>query len=92
MRHDEARTRRLARRQIVRDVFFSHLGRVGTPDQIPQFADFGLQQTLLVESIAGIETLSLVPVGGSAETFEKVLRRDYEKWADVVKATGVKGE
>ena len=33
----------LARRQIVRDVFFSHLGRVGTPDQIPQFADFGLQ-------------------------------------------------
>jgi tripartite-type tricarboxylate transporter receptor subunit TctC len=44
------------------------------------------------EGIAGIETLSLVPVGGSAETFEKVLRRDYEKWADVVKATGVKGE
>jgi hypothetical protein len=33
-----------------------------------------------------------VPVGGSAETFEKVLRHDYERWADVVKATGVKGE
>ena len=33
----------LARRQIVRNVFFSHLGHVGTPDQIPQFADFGLQ-------------------------------------------------
>ena len=44
------------------------------------------------EGIAGLETLSLVPVGGSAETFEKVLRRDYEKWADVAKATGVKGE
>jgi tripartite-type tricarboxylate transporter receptor subunit TctC len=44
------------------------------------------------EGIAGIETLSLVPVGGSAETFEKVLRHDYERWADVVKATGVKGE
>jgi tripartite-type tricarboxylate transporter receptor subunit TctC len=44
------------------------------------------------EGIAGLETLSLVPVGGSAETFEKVLRRDYEKWADVVKATGVKGD
>ncbi|XSC44363.1 Bug family tripartite tricarboxylate transporter substrate binding protein [Bradyrhizobium sp. RDT10] len=44
------------------------------------------------EGVAGIETLSLVPVGGSAETFEKVLRRDYDKWADVVKATGVKGE
>jgi len=44
------------------------------------------------EGVAGIETLSLVPVGGSAEAFEKVLRRDYEKWADVVKATGVKGE
>ncbi len=33
----------LARRQIVRGVFFSHLGHVGTADQIPQFADFGLQ-------------------------------------------------
>ena len=44
------------------------------------------------EGVAGIETLSLVPVGGSAEAFEKVLRRDYDKWADVVKATGVKGE
>ena len=44
------------------------------------------------EGVAGIEALSLVPVGGSAEAFEKVLRRDYAKWADVVKATGVKGE
>jgi nanoRNase/pAp phosphatase (c-di-AMP/oligoRNAs hydrolase) len=33
----------LARRQIVRGVFFSHLGQVTTADQIPQFADFGLQ-------------------------------------------------
>src|SRR5207237_8318797 len=44
------------------------------------------------EGIAGIETLSLVPVGGSAETFEKVLRRDYERWADAVKATAGQGE
>ena len=44
------------------------------------------------EGVAGIETLSLVPVGGSADAFEKALRRDYAKWADVVKATGVKGE
>src|SRR5215218_6193505 len=44
------------------------------------------------EGVAGLEALSLIPVGGSAETFEKVLRRDYERWADVVKATGVKGE
>jgi tripartite-type tricarboxylate transporter receptor subunit TctC len=44
------------------------------------------------EGVAGLEALSLIPVGGSAETFEKVLRRDYERWADVVKATGVKGD
>ena len=44
------------------------------------------------EGVAGIETLSLIPVGGSAEAFEKALRRDHAKWADVVKATGVKGE
>ncbi len=33
----------LAKRQILRGVFFSHLGNVPTADQIPQFADFGLQ-------------------------------------------------
>ncbi len=33
----------LAKRQILRGVFFSHLGNVQTADQIPQFADFGLQ-------------------------------------------------
>jgi nanoRNase/pAp phosphatase (c-di-AMP/oligoRNAs hydrolase) len=33
----------LAKRQILKGVFFSHLGTVPTPDQIPQFADFGLQ-------------------------------------------------
>jgi nanoRNase/pAp phosphatase (c-di-AMP/oligoRNAs hydrolase) len=33
----------LARRQILKGVFFSHLGNVPTADQIPQFADFGLQ-------------------------------------------------
>jgi tripartite-type tricarboxylate transporter receptor subunit TctC len=44
------------------------------------------------EGVAGIEGLSLVPVGGSAEEFDKALRRDLVKWADVVKATGVKGE
>jgi nanoRNase/pAp phosphatase (c-di-AMP/oligoRNAs hydrolase) len=33
----------LANRQIQKGVFFSHLGHVPTPDQIPLFADFGLQ-------------------------------------------------
>src|SRR5215469_3177472 len=33
----------LAKRRIIKGVFFSHLGRVATADLIPQFADFGLQ-------------------------------------------------
>src|SRR5262245_1595478 len=33
----------LAKRQILKGVFFSHLGTVPTVDQIPLFADFGLQ-------------------------------------------------
>jgi len=33
----------LAKRTIVKGVFFSHLGPVATADLIPQFADFGLQ-------------------------------------------------
>jgi tripartite-type tricarboxylate transporter receptor subunit TctC len=44
------------------------------------------------EGVAGIESLSLIPVGGSADAFDKALRRDLDKWADVVKQTGVKGE
>jgi nanoRNase/pAp phosphatase (c-di-AMP/oligoRNAs hydrolase) len=33
----------LAKRRIIKGVFFSHLGTVATADLIPQFADFGLQ-------------------------------------------------
>ena len=44
------------------------------------------------EGVAGIEGLSLIPVGGSADAFDKALRRDLDRWADVVKQTGVKGE
>jgi tripartite-type tricarboxylate transporter receptor subunit TctC len=44
------------------------------------------------EGIAGLEALNLVPVGGSAEAFDAALRRDHARWADVVKAVGVKGE
>jgi tripartite-type tricarboxylate transporter receptor subunit TctC len=44
------------------------------------------------EGIAGLEAVSLIPVGGTAETFEATLRRDHARWADVVKAVGVKGE
>jgi len=46
----------------------------------------------LARGVAGLEAVSLMPVGGSAEAFEAALRRDYARWADVVKATGVKGE
>jgi tripartite-type tricarboxylate transporter receptor subunit TctC len=65
----------------------------GTPKEIVAKLSTELARIIASpEGVAGIETLSLVPVGGSAETFEKVLRRDYERWGDVVKATGVKGE
>ena len=44
------------------------------------------------EGVAGLEALSLVPVGGTAEAFDAALRRDLVRWDNVVKATGVKGE
>jgi tripartite-type tricarboxylate transporter receptor subunit TctC len=31
-------------------------------------------------------------VGGTAEAFEAALRRDHERWSDVVKSAGVKSE
>jgi tripartite-type tricarboxylate transporter receptor subunit TctC len=65
----------------------------GTPKEIvTKLSDELARIIASPEGVAGIETLSLVPVGGSAEAFEQALRRDYKKWADVVKATGVKGE
>lgn len=65
----------------------------GTPKEIvTKLSDELARIIASPEGITGIETLSLVPVGGSAEAFEKALRRDYEKWAEVVRATGVKGE
>ena len=48
--------------------------------------------SLRPEGIADLGAVSLMSVGGSAEAFEAALRRDYARWADVVKATGVKGE
>ena len=44
------------------------------------------------EGVAGLQALNLIPVGGSAETFEAVLRRDSARWANVAKAAGVRGE
>ena len=49
----------LAKRQILKGVFFSHLGNVPTADQIPQFADFGLQaegvEWSVVSGVVGTE-------------------------------------
>jgi nanoRNase/pAp phosphatase (c-di-AMP/oligoRNAs hydrolase) len=49
----------LARRRIVHEVFFSHLGRVAETDLVPQFADFGLQaegvEWSVVSGIVGAE-------------------------------------
>ena len=39
-----------------------------------------------------LEAVSLVPVGGTAEQFAAVIRKDAAIWADVAKAGGVKGE
>jgi tripartite-type tricarboxylate transporter receptor subunit TctC len=65
----------------------------GTPKEIVSKLSDELARIIASpEGIAGIEALSLVPVGGSAEAFDKALHRDLDKWADVVKRTGVKGE
>jgi len=44
------------------------------------------------EGVAGLQAVNLVPVGDSAESFEKTLKRDFERWATVAKTAGVKGE
>ena len=65
----------------------------GTPKEIvTKLSDELARIIASPEGVAGIEALSLIPVGGSAEAFDKALRRDLARWDDVVKATGVKGD
>lgn len=65
----------------------------GTPKDIVQKLSTELARIIASpEGVAGLEAVSLMPVGGTAEAFEAALRRDYARWADVVKAVGVKGE
>ncbi|MBI1725750.1 MAG: DHH family phosphoesterase [Candidatus Rokubacteria bacterium] len=49
----------LAKRKIVKGVFFAHLGPVATADLIPQFADFGLQaegvEWSVVSGVVGVD-------------------------------------
>ncbi len=44
------------------------------------------------EGVAGLQAVNLVPVGSTAEAFEATLKRDSERWANVAKTAGVKGE
>jgi tripartite-type tricarboxylate transporter receptor subunit TctC len=44
------------------------------------------------EGVAGLQAVNLVAVGDSAESFQKTLRRDFDRWATVAKTAGVKGE
>jgi tripartite-type tricarboxylate transporter receptor subunit TctC len=44
------------------------------------------------EGTAGLQAVNLVPVGDSAESFGNTLKRDFERWANVAKTAGVKGE
>lgn len=65
----------------------------GTPKDIVQKLSEELARIIASpEGVAGLEAVSLMPVGGTAEAFEAALRRDHARWADVVKAVGVKGE
>lgn len=41
------------------------------------------------DGVKGLEALSLMPVGGDAETFAAILRRDQERWANVAKTAGI---
>lgn len=65
----------------------------GTPKDIVQKLSAELARIIASpDGVAGLEAVSLMPVGGTAEAFEAALRRDHARWADVVKAVGVKGE
>jgi tripartite-type tricarboxylate transporter receptor subunit TctC len=44
------------------------------------------------EGMAGLQAVNLIPVGGTADSFEATLKRDFDRWATVAKTAGVRGE
>ncbi len=83
----------LAKRRIVKGVFFSHLGRVATVDLIPQFADFGLQAEGVEWSVVSGEVSGVGDLGsaGGHRTMAKAvmpLRDLLEAGGETRSATG----
>ncbi len=71
----------LARRKILKGVFFSHLGNVETVDTIPQFADFGLQaegvEWSVVSGVVGDEVHISVRNVGYVRSAGEVVRAAF---------------
>ena len=44
------------------------------------------------EGMAGLQAVNLIPVGGTADSFEATLKRDFDRWATVARTAGVRGE
>jgi tripartite-type tricarboxylate transporter receptor subunit TctC len=44
------------------------------------------------EGIAGLQSVNLIPVGGTPESFEATLKRDFDRWATVAKTAGVRAD
>ena len=44
------------------------------------------------ETIARLKSLGAITVGGTPGEYATFLKKDYERWARVIKASGVKAE
>ena len=75
------------------DVWFGLLGRAGTPAPIIKL--LAMQSAVIVNEPginARMLTQGFVPVGSTPEAFEKIIRRDLERWPRIIREAGIKAD
>ncbi|MBI3373205.1 MAG: tripartite tricarboxylate transporter substrate binding protein [Betaproteobacteria bacterium] len=73
--------------------WFGLLAPAATPKEIVERLNAEVNQILrLPETIERFDVLGALPLGGSAQDFDKFIRADMEKWGRVVKERNIKAD
>lgn len=64
-----------------------------TPADIIQKLNAAFNQALqMPETRQGFEKLNATPVGGSADTFNQLIRREHDRWVPLIRSLGIRGD
>jgi tripartite-type tricarboxylate transporter receptor subunit TctC len=75
------------------EVWWAVFGPAGLPKDIQAKLHDGLVDALKAPAVKErLASFGATPLGGSPEELDKKVRADYEKWAPIVRAAGIKAE